>query len=94
MMMTNEAANEPAIVAALPLAIAFVLLTCSQSKMDRVQCELCIMNNHNKMYYTTCILNFIFAKLYFQVYHELIDFLFQIKLLAGMRTSVSIILYL
>ena len=47
MMMTNIAANEPAIMTALPLTFTFVLLTCSQSKMDGVQCELCIMNNHN-----------------------------------------------
>ena len=49
MMMTNEAANEPAIMTSL--AIAFVLLTRPQSKMDSVQCELCSMNNHNDALY-------------------------------------------
>ena len=55
MMMTNEAANEPAMMTAL--AIAIELPTCSQSKMDSVQCELCNMNNHNNN--TTCMFNLI-----------------------------------
>ena len=63
MMMTNEAiANEPAKMTSLPLAIAFVLLTRSQSKMDSDQCELCNMNNNNNNNNTTCMFNLIICK--------------------------------